>query len=96
MTPWPNLSDADRANHFPLHLKYNDYVHQSCSIRDCRSRTVTLEMMQNGFDLKDEREFTKFRQLSGKRFDIYSKRFTIVIDRLVLRFGYGEIGDFPV
>lgn len=95
-TPWPEFTPEDKIAYFPLHLKYSDYIHQSCSLRDCRSRTVTMNMPESAFDLKGEREFTKFRQLSGKRFDLQTRWFTIVIDRCYTRQQNLDYAEFLV
>uniref|UniRef100_A0A914BZR5 Ribosomal protein S24/S35 mitochondrial conserved domain-containing protein n=1 Tax=Acrobeloides nanus TaxID=290746 RepID=A0A914BZR5_9BILA len=99
-TPFPESikkqKKAFRDEYFPITMKYSDFVHQSNSIRDCRSRTVTLIMSDVTFNLKDVRERTKFRQLAGNRWNEQTKTLSFVVDRCYTRKQNQDYIDFLI
>ncbi|VDN21284.1 unnamed protein product [Gongylonema pulchrum] len=84
-TAWPeNLDDEARHKFFPLTLSYNDYVHQSNSLRDMRSRIIVMKVRVSDLHL-DEHAFDKLVRLAGDRYNPGSDMLTIVTDRCFTR-----------
>jgi small subunit ribosomal protein S35 len=81
-TKWPEelrTSDDERV-HFPLNISYSTYVHQGPSIRDMRTRIVTVQMPLSAMNL-DTHAREKFIRLIGNRYDKETDTMTIVADR---------------
>uniref|UniRef100_A0A915Q720 Ribosomal protein S24/S35 mitochondrial conserved domain-containing protein n=1 Tax=Setaria digitata TaxID=48799 RepID=A0A915Q720_9BILA len=66
-TKWPEKMDEKiRRKFFPLTLSYCDYVHQSNSLRDMRSRVITVKLKISELHL-DEHALDKLIRLAGEK-----------------------------
>ncbi|XP_064477259.1 small ribosomal subunit protein mS35-like [Ornithodoros turicata] len=85
-TQWPAGLETDEqcAKHFPIEVTTSDYCHSSPTIRDVRSRIVTLKVKLSKLNL-DYHARDKLLRLVGDRYDSSSDTLTIVTDRCPLR-----------
>jgi small subunit ribosomal protein S35 len=82
-TPFPQELKDDPTlidKHLPLKISYSDFVHQGTSIRDMRSRVVTIRIKLSNMNL-DAHARDKLRRLSGNRYDEKTDTLTVVTDR---------------
>lgn len=90
-TPWPaeltkdEKGEALRRQHYPIEMHLYDFVHSGPSIRDARSRIITLRVKVADLPLGDaeSRARQKFIKLVGNRYDKATDTVTIVTDRYV-------------
>lgn len=90
-TPWPKELTEDKQGealqrrHYPITIQTCDYVHSGPSIRDARSRIVSLEVKLSDLPLgeAESRARQKFIKLVGERYDKKTDMLTIVTDRYV-------------
>ncbi|MCL4136642.1 UNVERIFIED_CONTAM: hypothetical protein GTU68_018394, partial [Idotea baltica] len=84
-SPWPKELATEEAQdfHFPVTVKSSSYLHSSPSLRDPRSRIVTLRINIESLDL-DWHALDKLLRLVGDRFDPETKILTLVADRCPL------------
>lgn len=85
-TPWPAGLETDEKceEHFPVEVIDSDYCHASPSIRDPRSRIVTLRVKLSDLEL-DYHARDKLLRLAGDRYDPATDVLTIVTDRCPLK-----------
>ncbi|KAK8788591.1 hypothetical protein V5799_021638 [Amblyomma americanum] len=85
-TPWPAGLETDEKceKHFPVEVIDSDYCHASPSIRDARSRIVTLRVKLSDLEL-DYHARDKLLRLAGDRYDPATDVLTIVTDRCPLK-----------
>jgi len=85
-TPWPeDLQTEEEVDaHFPMQVTTSDYCHSSPTIRDKRSRIVTLKFKLSTLGL-DEHARDKFRRLVLDRYDPSTDMVTLVTDCCPLR-----------
>ncbi|KAL1481978.1 hypothetical protein MTO96_034081 [Rhipicephalus appendiculatus] len=85
-TPWPAGLETDEKceEHFPVEVIDSDYCHASPSIRDPRSRIVTLRVKLSDLEL-DYHARDKLLRLVGDRYDPATDVLTIVTDRCPLK-----------
>lgn len=94
-TPWPAGLETDEKceEHFPVEVIDSDYCHSSPSIRDARSRIVTLRVKLSDLEL-DYHARDKLLRLVGDRYDPATDVLTIVTDRCPLKKQNYEYGHF--
>lgn len=61
-------------------MSYCDYVHQSNSLRDMRSRVITIHLKLSALHL-DEHAVDKLIRLAGDRYNRENDVLTIITDR---------------
>jgi len=85
-TEWPKglETEEDMETHFPFELITNDFCHSSPSIRDGRSRIVSIRFPLSRLNLDDHAR-DKFLRLVGTRYDESTGKVTLVADRCPLR-----------
>lgn len=81
-TPWPAGLETDEKceKHFPVEVIDSDYCHAGPSIRDPRSRIITLKVKLSDLEL-DYHARDKLLRLAGDRYDPATDVLTIVTDR---------------
>lgn len=67
--------------YLPLTVEYSDYVHQGTSLRDMRSRIITVSAKVDCFKL-NPREKNKLLHLLGSRYNHTTKSLKFDTDRL--------------
>uniref|UniRef100_A0A914WLZ2 Ribosomal protein S24/S35 mitochondrial conserved domain-containing protein n=1 Tax=Plectus sambesii TaxID=2011161 RepID=A0A914WLZ2_9BILA len=85
-TKWPEELKTSTywQPYLPLTTSYSDYVHAGTSLRDMRSRIVTLQIKVSDLKL-DEHANDKLIRLAGHRYDETNDILTIVTDRCYTR-----------
>jgi len=85
-TPWPKAlaTDEDVDKHFPLTVITSDHLNSNSSIRDRRSRIVTIRFHLDSLQL-DSHARDKFIRLVGERYDEESGIVTLTADRCPYR-----------
>ncbi|KRZ67519.1 28S ribosomal protein S35, mitochondrial [Trichinella papuae] len=85
-TPWPEqLNSDDRCRHyFPVQFEYHDYIHAGPTIRDSRSRVVSLRVHVRDLPL-DYHAKDKLLRLVGDRYDKKNDVLTITTNRCPAR-----------
>lgn len=85
-TPWPEAlkTDEDCEEHFPVEVITSDYCHSSPTIRDERSRIVTLKLKVSALGL-DYHGRDKLLRLIGPRYQVNNDTMVLVADRCPLR-----------
>ncbi|KRZ10094.1 28S ribosomal protein S35, mitochondrial [Trichinella zimbabwensis] len=85
-TPWPEqLNSDDRCRHyFPVQFEYHDYIHAGPTIRDSRSRVVSLRVHVRDLPL-DYHAKDKLLRLVGDRYDKKDDILTITTNRCPAR-----------
>merc|ERR1712004_667699 len=85
-TPWPEALKSAKVSeeHFPITVTTSDYVLANPSIRDRRSRVVTIKLKLSSLDL-DYHARDKVIRLVGDRYDPQSDEITIMTDRCPTR-----------
>ncbi|KAL3252409.1 hypothetical protein MRX96_017721 [Rhipicephalus microplus] len=85
-TPWPAGLETDEKceEHFPVEVIDSDYCHAGPSIRDPRSRIVTLRVKLSDLEL-DYHARDKLLRLVRDRYDPATDVLTIVTDRCPLK-----------
>lgn len=80
-TKWPEkLKEKARSEFFPLTISYSDYIHQGNSLRDMRSRVITVDLRLSSLRL-NEHAADKLIRLAGDRYNPENDLLTIVTDR---------------
>ncbi|CAD5117646.1 unnamed protein product [Dimorphilus gyrociliatus] len=81
-TPWPNELDTDEKCqvNFPIKITTRDYCKDGHSIRDERSRLVTMTVALSDLDL-DEHAKDKIKRLVGNRYNEVTDVITIETDQ---------------
>lgn len=81
-TPWPEGLDSkeDCHLHFPVEVVTSDYCFAGPSIRDPRSRVVTVKVKLSDLDL-DEHAHQKLLKLVGNRYDKDTDMITFKTDK---------------
>lgn len=81
-TPWPSELDTDEKCqvNFPIKITTRDYCKDGHSIRDERSRLVTMTVALNDLDL-DEHAKDKIKRLLGNRYNEATDLITIETDQ---------------
>ncbi|XP_027215790.2 small ribosomal subunit protein mS35 [Penaeus vannamei] len=84
-TPWPaGLENTEKQEkHFPVTMTKSSYLHSSPSIRDPKSRIVTLKVHLRSLNL-DTHARDKLLRLVGDRYDPATDCLTLVADRCPL------------
>nr|CAG4641847.1 EOG090X09BG [Eurycercus lamellatus] len=85
-TEWPKNLDSEEKiqTHFPICISTSDYCHSSPTIRDVRSRIVTIEVKLKSLPL-DEHAKDKLLRLVKERYNKETDTLTIVAERCPLR-----------
>ncbi|KRX89146.1 28S ribosomal protein S35, mitochondrial [Trichinella pseudospiralis] len=85
-TPWPEqLNSDDQCRHyFPVQFEYHDYIHAGPTIRDSRSRVVSLRVHVRDLPL-DYHAKDKLLRLVGDRYDKQNDILTITTNRCPAR-----------
>jgi len=85
-TDWPSNLETEKKidSHFPLQITSSDYCHSSPSIRDPRSRIVTLQVKLDSLPLDDHAQ-DKLKRLVKERYDPSTGILTIIADRCPLK-----------
>lgn len=86
-TEWPKglETDEDCEKHFPITITTSDYCHSSPTVRDERSRIVTLSIKLSALNL-DYHAVDKLLRLVGpQQYSNRTNTITIVADRCPLR-----------
>lgn len=85
-TEWPKglKTDEDCDKYFPVNTITHDYVYDGPSIRDIRSRVVTVKVNLASLNLNYHAK-DKLIRLSGDRYDKKTDTLTIVTDRCPLK-----------
>ncbi|KAI6215660.1 MRP-S28 domain-containing protein [Aphelenchoides besseyi] len=95
-TPFPQeLKDNPKLvnEYFPVSYSYSDYVHQGTSIRDIRSRVVSMNIRVPHLGLDPHGE-DKLKKLVGNRYDEKSDSLNIVSDRCYTRKQNREYSEY--
>ncbi|KAL1231539.1 Small ribosomal subunit protein [Trichinella spiralis] len=85
-TPWPEqLNSDERCRHyFPIQFEYHDYIHAGPTVRDSRSRVVSLRVHVRDLPL-DYHAKDKLLRLVGDRYDKKNDILTITTNRCPAR-----------
>lgn len=86
-TEWPKDLETDEEcdKHFPIEVITNDYCHSSPTIRDERSRIVTIRVKLSALKLDYHARDKVIRLVGPERYDKAKDMLTIVADRCPLR-----------
>lgn len=84
--PWPKglETDEDCKRHFPVEVVTSDYVSDGASIRDVRSRNITVKLKLSDLNL-DYHAKDKFLRLVGSKYDPNTDLLTLDVDRCPLK-----------
>lgn len=85
-TPWPKGLETEekQEKHFPVRVISSDYVHGLPTIRNPRSRIVTIKLNLARMNL-DKHARDKFLRLVGERYNKETDELTITTDRCPLK-----------
>ncbi|XP_046446289.1 28S ribosomal protein S35, mitochondrial-like [Daphnia pulex] len=85
-TEWPKELDTNEKieNHLPITITTSDYLHSSPSLRDARSRIVTLQVKLSSLKL-DNHAKDKLLRLVKERYNLETDVLTIISERCLLR-----------
>ncbi|OUC43341.1 hypothetical protein D917_02571 [Trichinella nativa] len=85
-TPWPEQLNSDERcrYYFPIQFEYHDYIHAGPTVRDSRSRVVSLRVHVRDLPL-DYHAKDKLLRLVGDRYDKKNDILTITTNRCPAR-----------
>nr|CAG4641015.1 EOG090X09BG [Eulimnadia texana] len=85
-TEWPKGLETEEQmeKHFPVHVTTSDYCHSSPTIRDPKSRIVTMKVKLSALPL-DEHARDKLLRLVKERYDRQTDELTFVAERCPLQ-----------
>ncbi|KAI1728221.1 mitochondrial ribosomal subunit protein domain-containing protein [Ditylenchus destructor] len=96
-TPFPKelttIHVNQDSNYLPLSVKYSDFVHQGTSLKDIRSRVVTISLNIGALKL-DEHAKDKLRRIAARYMSQDENVLTIVCDRCPTRKQNRDYADY--